>query len=358
MGKRRAWLLYALAWVPIAGLYAAALMQEIPLARAIEGGVVAASVAALLGVGVWHLSGRIPWRSDSIPRFVVLHGLLAIAFVAIWMTSLYGRLALRGGMDLVRHVASQEGGWNAIVGLWIYGLLVGGSHAIRAEERARRDREAAAQAEALRARAEGERARAELRALRTRLEPHFLFNTLHSIRALVHRDPERATRAIEILGDLLRYVLDLEGREEERIPLREELAFTRAYLELERIRLGERLRVEESIDESALNALLPSLTFQPLVENAVRYGIAPRAAGGTLRLAVRGEGEWLALSVEDDGPGADPTAAEGAEGLGLRTVRRRLSTRYDGLSELTVRTAPGRGFRVDIRIPLEMGPQV
>jgi sensor histidine kinase YesM len=353
MGKTRAWLLYALAWVPIAGLYAAALMQEIPPARAIEGGIVAVAVAALLGVGVWHLTGRIPWRSDSIPRFLVLHGLLAVAFVAVWVTSIYGRLAVRGGMDLVRHVASQEGGWNAIVGLWIYGLLVGGSYAIRTEERARRDREAAVRAEALRALAEAERARAELRALRTRLEPHFLFNTLHTIRGLVRQEPEQACVGIEILGDLLRYVLGLDERESERVSLEEEIAFTRGYLALERLRLGDRLRVEESIDENALDSLIPALTLQPLVENAVRHGISPRARGGTIRIRVGIEGTRLLIVVEDDGVGANPAEADEAAGLGLRTVRQRLSARYNGLSDFAVRTSPGGGFRVDVGLPLE-----
>ena len=346
MGKTRAWLLYALAWVPIAALYIAALAQEIPLRRAVEGGIISVAFAAVLGVGVWRLTGRIPWRSERIGGFLLLHGLLAVVFSLLWLGAMYGRLAFAGGLDLVRHVAGEEGGWNVIVGVWIYGLLAGGSYAVRAERRAGMEAQAAARAEA-------DRARAELRALRSRLEPHFLFNTLHTIRALVRSDPARAADAIETLGGLLRYVLDLDGRESERVPVREELEFTRAYLDLERTRLGDRLRVEESIDEAALDALVPALTLQPLVENAVRHGIGPRAAGGTIRIAVEADGDALRITVADDGPGADPDGDFDGPGMGLRTVRQRLASRYDGRSEVEVRTAPGEGFRVELRLPLE-----
>jgi two-component sensor histidine kinase len=339
MGKARAWLLYALAWVPIALLYTAALAQEITLARAIPGAIAAVSVAALLGIVVWWMSERIPWSPERAWRFLSVHLLLAIAFVAIWVGTIYLRLWIQGGWWLARHVALEEGGWTVVVGFWLYGLLVGGSHAIRAERRA--------------ARAQAERARAELGALRARLQPHFLFNTLHSIRALVRREPERAADAIERLGGLLRYVVDLEGRDTDLVPLREELDFARAYLDLERIRLGERLVVEESIDEAALDTPIPALTLQPLLENAIRHGIAPRARGGTILLAVRRAGPVLEIVVEDDGVGAEEPPADGSSGVGLSTVRRRIQSRYDGVGRFEVTTRPGAGFRVDVRLPVE-----
>lgn len=353
MGKGRAWLLYALAWVPIAMLYAAALAQEIPVGRAVQGALVSVGMAAFLGVGVWHLSGVIPWRPERAPRFLALHFLLAFVFVTLWLTSVYGRLALQGGWDLARHLALQEGGWTFVVGFWLYGLLVGGSHAIRAERRAREEREAAARAEALAGRAEAERARMELHALRARLQPHFLFNTLHTIRALVSRDPLRATDAIEQLGELLRYIVDLESRDTDLVSVREELAFTRAYIELERTRLGERLVVEESIHEDALDLRIPALTLQPLIENAIRHGIAPRSSGGSIRLDIQLRSGRLEIAVEDDGVGSEQVDVEDVPGLGLRTVRKRIESRYDGNGGVTIRTRPGEGFRVDVRLPVE-----
>ncbi|MGH7566559.1 MAG: sensor histidine kinase [Gemmatimonadota bacterium] len=355
MGRTRAWLLYALAWVPIAVLYAAALSQEIPLGRAVQGAIVSVGVAAILGVGVWHLSGRVPWRSEHAVRFLAIHFFVALVFVGLWTSALYARLALAGGWELVQHVALEEGGWNAIVGFWIYGLLVGGSHAIRAERRARLEHEATVRAEALRARAEAERSRAELHALRSRLQPHFLFNTLHVIRALVLRDPEKAADAIETLGGLLRYILDLESRDSDLVPVREEIEFARAYVELERTRFGERLMVEESIDENALDVRIPALTLQPLIENAIRHGIAPRATGGKIRIAIHRDGDRLEVLVEDDGVGPAEGAAESATGLGLRTVRDRIETRYDGAGRFAVSGGPGRGFRVEIELPADPG---
>ena len=338
MGKARAWLLYALAWVPIAVLYAAALSQEVSPGRAVQGAIVSVTVAAILGVGVWRVSGVVPWRPDRVGRFLALHFLLAVAFVGLWIAAVYARLAIQGGWDLARHVAIEEGGWTVVVGFWIYGLLVGGSHAIRAEQRV--------------GRAQAERARVELQALRARLQPHFLFNTLHTIRALVRRRPEQATDAIERLGELLRYVVDLDGRDTDLVPVREELAFARAYLELERIRLGERMAVEESIDPEALDVSIPALTLQPLLENAIRHGIAPRARGGTIRLVVRRTGAAIEIVVEDDGVGAEEPPENGA-GVGLSTVRRRIASRYDGGARFEVTTRPGAGFRIDVRLPVE-----
>jgi sensor histidine kinase YesM len=135
--------------------------------------------------------------------------------------------------------------------------------------------------------------------------------------------------------------------------VREELGFARAYLDLERIRLGERLVVEESIDEDTLDVPIPALTLQPLLENAIRHGIAPRARGGTIRLEVRRVGPALEILVEDDGVGAEDPPSDGAQGIGLSTVRRRIESRYDGQGGFRITTRPGKGFRVDIRVPAE-----
>ena len=353
MGKARAWLLYALAWVPIAILYAAALALEIPLVRAVQGAIVSVTVAALLGVGVWNLTARVPWRSDRAIRFLVFHLLLGCVFVVLWTAAVYGRLWVVGGMEVVRHVVAEDGAWAAVVGFWIYALLVGGSHAVRAENRARIEREAAVRAEALASRAEAERARVELHALRSRLQPHFLFNTLHGIRALVLRDADKAADAIETLGGLLRYILDLEGRDSDLVTVREELEFTRAYVDLERNRLGGRLAVEEVIDDDALEARIPALTLQPLIENAIRHGIAPRARGGTVRIAVRRFGGALEVVVEDDGVGPAEMPIDSAGGIGLRTVQHRIETRYDGAGRFSVSGSPGSGFRVALAFPAD-----
>lgn len=171
------------------------------------------------------------------------------------------------------------------------------------------------------------------------------------MKSLVRHDPDSAGSAIERLGDLLRYVLDLEGEETDEVALADELAFARNYLALEQLRLGDRLRVIEAIEPEALECGVPPLTLQPLVENAIRYGIAPRSEGGTLRVSAYRQGETLVLQVEDDGPGAVAEEVLSAPGLGLRTVRRRLESRFDGDASLELETKPAQGFTVRLALP-------
>jgi ligand-binding sensor domain-containing protein len=195
-------------------------------------------------------------------------------------------------------------------------------------------------------------AREELRTLRAQLNPHFLFNLLHSLSMLVHEDARSADAAIEHLAAMLRYVLD--ERTGDEVELAEELAFVDHYLALEALRLGPRLRVSREIDPELIDAPVPPFTLQLLVENAIRHGVARRSEGGRLSLiARRGGARTLELEVRDDGPGATPAAALAGKGLGLRALRQRLTTRYAGRATLEVETAPGQGFAATLRLPLE-----
>jgi LytS/YehU family sensor histidine kinase len=169
------------------------------------------------------------------------------------------------------------------------------------------------------------------------------------VTALVREDPRGAEEALERFGGLMRYVLDA-GRADE-VALADELAFVRDYLALEGLRLGERLRVEEAVDAEALECAVPPLLLQPLVENAVRHGIAPRRSGGTVRLAARCTGVRILLEVADDGAGADPAALPEADGLGLAAVRRQLEARFPGAGRMDVETRPGGGFVVRLAVP-------
>ena len=162
--------------------------------------------------------------------------------------------------------------------------------AIRANHLARTQAAAAAEARLL-------AQQAQLVALRAQINPHFLFNALHSVGALVASDPTRADMALERLGDLLRYTL---GTEDE-VLFAEEWKFTQDYLAFEQLRLGDRLRLHVSVDPSALSTMVPPLILQPLVENAVRHGIAARTEGGAIDLTARVEDSRLVLCVRDDG---------------------------------------------------------
>jgi sensor histidine kinase YesM len=153
-------------------------------------------------------------------------------------------------------------------------------------------------------------------------------------------------------------VLDVKRSAREDVTLADEMEFVHNYLSLEQLRLGDRLEVEENIDPETLDCVLPSLTLQPLVENAIKYGIAPIARGGTLHLIAFFDDESLVLEVRDDGPGAPANILDTASGVGLRAVRQRLETRYMKHASFGVTTAPGEGFAVRVRLPAHAGAEV
>ena len=172
---------------------------------------------------------------------------------------------------------------------------------------------------------EAQLADARLSALRMQLNPHFLFNTLHAVSALVERDPAGVRTMIARLSALLRRVLD--GGDRHEVPLRDELALVRDYLAIQRVRLGDRLDVVETLADDTLDALVPTLVLQPLVENAVQHGIAVSEGPGRLGLVARREGGRLVLEVQDSGPGPSHARPE-TGGVGLRNTRERLAALY------------------------------
>ncbi|MTK03833.1 sensor histidine kinase [Micromonospora sp. CP22] len=196
-------------------------------------------------------------------------------------------------------------------------------------------------------RREAELARAEVARLRAQIRPHFLFNALNTIAAVVHDDPDRAERMVVDLGALLRQAL--EHGDDRPVPLSTELDLTRCYLDIEQQRYGERLRVSWDVAPDAAEALVPPLVLQPLAENAVRHGLARRAGGGEVRIVAHRHDDTLRLMVEDDGAG--PRAGAGSEGIGLASVRTRLRAAYGHRGELTAGARPGGGFRVVLRVP-------
>jgi two-component sensor histidine kinase len=218
--------------------------------------------------------------------------------------------------------------------------LVGVAHAIRFYERAQARERREAELEA-------RLAQARLEALRMQLNPHFLFNTLNSIASLVHEDPRTAEEMIEALSELLRLALHTSGNQEST--LRDELHFLDHYLLIERARFGERLRLEKHIDSSALNASVPTLILQPLVENAVKHGIESQLAPGIVHITAERSNDRLRLVVKDNGRGL--LSEKLNEGVGLRNTRLRLHELYGTDGMLQIRSAPGQGFSAEILIP-------
>ena len=197
---------------------------------------------------------------------------------------------------------------------------------------------------------EAQLTQAKLHLLKMQLHPHFLFNTLNSISALLHEDVELADLMIERLGDFLR--LTLEHSTAQEVTLREELEFLNCYLAIEQIRLQERLTKVIHVDHEILEARVPSLILQPIVENAVRHGIAPRTAGGRLEISVWRDRSRLFLRVQDNGAGlaANSTGGNG-KGMGLAITRARLERLYGIDQRCALENAPEGGAIVTLEIP-------
>jgi signal transduction histidine kinase len=191
-------------------------------------------------------------------------------------------------------------------------------------------------------------AEARLNMLRHQLQPHFLFNTLHTISALITDDVAAARRVITRLGDLLRSSLDNPDIHE--VPLSQELLFLGHYLDIQRMRFDERLRTSIVAPADVHQALVPSMLLQPLVENAIRYAVEPRAGGGSVGVAAAREGMMLVIQVVDDGPGIR-VATFGRQGIGLANTRARLAQLYGPTHELTLANGPTGGLHLTLRIP-------
>lgn len=190
----------------------------------------------------------------------------------------------------------------------------------------------------------------QLNALRLQLQPHFLFNTLNTISSLMEFDTKGAQKIVSKLGNLLRGVLDKDKRN--FIPLREELAFIKSYLDIEQVRFNDRLELRYDIDEQALDALVPSLILQPLVENAIKHGFAHKTGKGLIEVAAIRQGDQVNLQIRDDGEGSNYATGQLLSiGIGLKNVQDRLNLLYPQMSRLEIVTSPGKGFEVNITIP-------
>ena len=193
-------------------------------------------------------------------------------------------------------------------------------------------------------------AEAQLQALQRQLHPHFLFNTLNAISALMHRDVEAADQMLARLSDLLRIALDQRGAQE--VTLKDELEFLQKYLEIEQARFGDRLVVRYEVDPETLDAQVPNLILQPLVENSVRHAVAVRIEQGLIEIRARRVGTNLELSVRDNGPGLPkrPGATTG-KGVGLANTRSRLEHLYGASQQLSLEEPPGGGLIVTVMLP-------
>jgi len=347
---------YAGAWAALAAVYAALYTTSasgISFGMAVRGAVAAVLPAALLGFVSLNLARRWPWPLDArwrlSLRLVPALAALAAASTAGWFVLIVLEgWAFRGE---IRWPAAGIVAWQTVINGLIHLALAGIGYAWHTAEALREARERAASADVL-------RARAELQLLRSQLHPHFVLNVLHALLGLVRRDPACAESALERLGELLRFGQWVHQTGSDWVPLSREWDFVRSYLDLERLRLGDRLRLEIDADPSALEVAVPPFALQPLVENAIVHAVAPRASGGRIAVTARRSGGVLRLEVQDDGPGASPTRIAASPRMGLRLLQERLNAIYAGRARLVYESPAGGGLRVRLELPDDAVPEV
>jgi two-component system LytT family sensor kinase len=199
------------------------------------------------------------------------------------------------------------------------------------------------------AKLESQLANAQLSALKMQLHPHFLFNTMHAISSLMEEDVKTAQRMLTKLSDLLRQTLEFVGIQ--HVSLEQELDFLKSYLEIEQTRFHDRLKINYDIDSKTLNAQVPNLILQPMVENAIKHGITPKAEGGTINISAKIENENLILEISDNGKGNGNEEIK--EGIGIKNTRKRLNQIYADKFLMDISSQADKGFSVKILIPYE-----
>jgi len=297
---------------------------------------------------VFRVTRRFPLAAPFRPANLLIHAGFAVILVlahtlfTVWVARMAYPLATRDsgwGTWVVGFLSSRGVG-----NLLVYAALVALFQAIDARSRLRRQDLSAAQLET-------ELARAQLHALQLQLQPHFLFNTLHAIGVLNQDDPARATRMIASLGDLLRGSLDHRAAKE--ITLEKELALLEHYLDIESVRFSDRLTVSVDVPAAVKQHLVPTFSLQPLVENAVRHGVARRVGASLLRIGASAEDGRLRLSVWNNGPAIDLTQI--TEGVGIATTRDRLQRLYGDAGRLELGNSDG-GVLALIELPVHDHP--
>jgi len=346
LGNLRRLTLYLLAWLPLTGLVAYLFVATAGF-RWGEAVALAAPLClfyAFVCLSAWYSARGNPLTTTGVASLVSAHGIGALIAGGIW--DLAAR-ALGAGLARTSNYAGLEPKVAKIsplvfgLGVLFYLLAVGLFYVLLAIEASQKAEQRALEAQLF--------ARdAELRALKAQVNPHFIFNSLHSISALTGSDPAKAREMCILLGDFLRRTLGLG--EKEVIPLEEELALVRSFLNVEKVRFGARLDMREEIDKTSLDCLVPPLLLQPLVENAVVHGISNLVEGGWVRVTIRPEQDRLAIVVENQWDAEAPKKRR--NGLGLENVRRRLATAFGNRARMDA-TGDLESFRVSMTLPAE-----
>jgi sensor histidine kinase YesM len=334
------------AWLPFFVLWTVVAMSsgQITVRAALVSGLTAMGSAGALGIAVWFACQRWPWPLGFSLSFYGLQIVLAAVYGATWTAVTFLLDYLRGSGAALGVWSWPTLGRQTLLGIWFYAVLAGISHAVQTRQRLHENETLAARAEAL-------ASAARLEALRARLNPHFLFNALHTLAAVVKFRPSLAESAIEQLGDMLRYTLKEDSRG--LVEFSEEYDFTRHYLAFEQLRYEARLAVTLDVDPGSFDFDIPPFSIQTLAENAVHHAIAIRPEGGSIWITCRCQDDGLQVSVRDDGPGLGSEGRESHQ-IGLHSVRERLVAAFGSSAELRVDGNSG-GFQASFNVPSSAG---
>jgi signal transduction histidine kinase len=329
------WLQLLIGWVPVWVLFTTLIVTahpDVSLPGAIIGSTRMMLGIVLLAIPVRRLTRRFPWPHPFRPAFALVHLAAGPLFALGWL--LFNSLiqSMHSGALVIS--AGYGIGPFLVLGIWLYVMVAGVSYATDATERA--------------ARAEALAARSQLATLRAQLNPHFLFNALHAVVQLIPIDPRRAAQAAERIGGLLRATIE---EDRDLVSMAEERSFVERYLEVERMRFGDRLRVTMDLSAEAEQVLVPSFSLLTLVENAVRHGAEPRVEPTDITVRARAASGLLTLAVHDTGAGVAPGQVDRSDGTGLKRLRDRLSALYGDRAALTLSNGSAGGFTATLSVP-------
>jgi len=313
----------------------------------------------LAGYGIWaflltplvlFLCAKLPLAKGKLLKLGSIHVLAITAAVSIdvCIKTLLGGRAFPGAQShpfftqFHKYVFSEaEADIQIYLLIAVIGYVVAYYSALRAQERHAAELETSL-------------IRTKLQVLKTQLQPHFLFNTLHSVAALVRNDPRAAEKMICSLGDLLRWTLAAE--DVAKVTLQREIEFLQMYLDIQKVRFQDRLVTEIEVDDEVMGCMVPYLLLQPLVENAIKHGVSRMRGTGRIEICIRQDSCDLSIAVVNDSNSATPVPDEERLGIGLENIRTRLSMLYGSRGALITRELAGGRFRVEVRVPFETEP--
>ena len=324
------WTVLSLLFVPEAYLFFLYRGDAIPVSRMIALTLANAGIVVLFLPGIIWLTRHYPLEHGTWRKALLIHIPACLVF-SVSHSWLYAALCYAS--PKLFHMLFLRFHPNLLTYWAVVGFVSAGEYFRRYSER------------------EKQLAQAELHLLRAQLQPHFLFNSLHTISAMMHEDVKAADRMINRLSELLRIVLDGIGKHE--VPLQEEIGLLQAYVEIERMRFHERLSITLDLEPAVLNALVPTMILQPLAENSVRHGFAFCQRGGIICVKACRRNGQLAITFSDNGIGFD---LRRREGLGLTNTRRRLEQLYPNNHRFEIENLPEGGAQLSFELPFRIAP--